>query len=351
MNAVVMNCYARARSEAKMLRRQSGQGRVDGPLHGVPMTIKDSLDTEGVISTGATYGRQQYVPKKDATVVGRGAQGGGHPARKTNTPEFTLGGLAGINAASNLLYGSSHNPYDLTRTTSGFVGRRRRIVAPAAAVSTSAPTGAVRFAVLRITTALRASSPPVARAAHRSQLLDYGGAVRFVAATRTDVPRVKHCTHHAHYQRPGFSRCLLRAGAMGRSCRSPILRNSKWRSFPQRVSDTDEDTKNTVKAAVKWLSEVVMSVKEDLPKDILEDLYDARHQLTGADGWQFYKRLADKWGTHNFLAIGNRTLEDHQATTSAETLRPGKKPTIPSRGMLDWMKRSPYDVFDLPPWA
>ena len=41
---------------------------------------------------------------------------------KTNTPEFTLGGLGGISTASNLLYGGSHNPYDLTRSTAGSSG-------------------------------------------------------------------------------------------------------------------------------------------------------------------------------------------------------------------------------------
>ncbi|HEY3515571.1 MAG TPA: amidase family protein, partial [Gammaproteobacteria bacterium] len=71
LNAVVMNSYARARAEAKALDARAARGDFAGPLHGVPMTIKDSLDTQGVITTGATYGRQQYVPEKDATVVAR----------------------------------------------------------------------------------------------------------------------------------------------------------------------------------------------------------------------------------------------------------------------------------------
>ncbi|MEO5958668.1 MAG: amidase, partial [Opitutaceae bacterium] len=122
LNAVVMNCYARAREEAKKLDEMAARGSWAGPLHGVPMVIKDSLDTEGVISTGATYGRQQYVPKKDATVVARVRKAGAILLGKTNTPEFTLGGLGGISTASNLLYGSSHNPYDLTRSTAGSSG-------------------------------------------------------------------------------------------------------------------------------------------------------------------------------------------------------------------------------------
>ena len=63
---------------------------------------------------------------------------------------------------------------------------------------------------------------------------------------------------------------------------------------------TDEDTKKTVRTAAKWLDGTVMSVTEDVPLDILSDLNAARMKLTSGDAWQFYKRLADKWGTKNF---------------------------------------------------
>ena len=130
LNAVVMNSYARARQEAKALDARAAQAATSrAPLHGVPMTIKDSLDTAGVISTGATYGRQQYIPEKDATVVARVRAAGAILLGKTNTPEFTLGGLGGISTASNLLYGSSHNPYDLTRSTAGSSGGAGAVVA------------------------------------------------------------------------------------------------------------------------------------------------------------------------------------------------------------------------------
>jgi amidase len=86
LNAVVMNSYARARQEAKALDARAARRDFAGPLHGVPMTLKDSLDTAGVITTGATYGRQQYVPEKDATVVARVRAAGAILLGKTNTP-------------------------------------------------------------------------------------------------------------------------------------------------------------------------------------------------------------------------------------------------------------------------
>jgi amidase len=121
-----MNSYERARAEARALDAKAAKGEFVGALHGVPMTIKDSLDTEGVISTGVTYGRQQYVPTKDATCVGRVRKAGAILLGKTNTPEFTLGGLSGISTASNLLYGSSHNPVRPGAQYIGFIGWRRR---------------------------------------------------------------------------------------------------------------------------------------------------------------------------------------------------------------------------------
>jgi amidase len=62
-------------------------------------------------------------------VVARVRKHGAILLGKTNTPEFTLGGLGGISTASNLLYGGSHNPYDLSRSTAGSSGGAGAIVA------------------------------------------------------------------------------------------------------------------------------------------------------------------------------------------------------------------------------
>ena len=69
LNAVVKLAAERALDEARTADDAVLRGSVLGPLHGVPMTIKDSLDTAGVVSTGGTRGRETYVPQEDATVV------------------------------------------------------------------------------------------------------------------------------------------------------------------------------------------------------------------------------------------------------------------------------------------
>ena len=70
INALVGSCAG-----ALDLARESDQkrmaGDVCGPLHGVPMTIKDCFDTVGVVSSWGTEGRKNFVPSQDATVVKR----------------------------------------------------------------------------------------------------------------------------------------------------------------------------------------------------------------------------------------------------------------------------------------
>ena len=123
LNAVVQFCTGRAMEEAKAADESRAKGDSLGPLHGVPMTIKDSLDTESVISTGGTLGRATFVPEEDATVVKRLRGAGAILLGKTNTPELTLHG-----ETDNLVYGRTNNPYDLDRSPNGSSGGAAAIV-------------------------------------------------------------------------------------------------------------------------------------------------------------------------------------------------------------------------------
>jgi amidase len=95
-----------------------------GLLHGVPMTIKDSLDTASLVTTGGTKGRSAYVPAEDATVVKRVRAAGAIVMGKTNTPDLTL-----AFETTNLVYGRTNNPFDLERTPGGSSGGAAAIVA------------------------------------------------------------------------------------------------------------------------------------------------------------------------------------------------------------------------------
>jgi amidase len=68
LNAVVQVGADAARDQARAAAEALAGGEIKGPLHGVPMTVKDSLDTAGMISSGGTTGRRSFVPAQDATV-------------------------------------------------------------------------------------------------------------------------------------------------------------------------------------------------------------------------------------------------------------------------------------------
>ena len=99
-------------------------GETLGPLHGVPFTAKDSLDTAGLVTTAGTIGWRDRVPDRDATVVARLRAAGAILLGKTNTPEFTWS-----DETDNDVYGITRNPYDLERTPGGSSGGPAAIVA------------------------------------------------------------------------------------------------------------------------------------------------------------------------------------------------------------------------------
>ncbi len=124
LNAVVQLSEESARKEARKADHLLSQGIGAGPLSGVPMTLKDSFDAEGVISTGGTLGRKNFKPPRDATVLSRLRKNGAILLGKTNTPEFTL-----LYETDNLVYGRTNNPYDLSRSSGGSSGGAAAIVA------------------------------------------------------------------------------------------------------------------------------------------------------------------------------------------------------------------------------
>lgn len=122
LNAVVSLAADRALGEA----RAADARPATGPLHGVPVTLKDSHDTEGILSTGGTAGRRHHVPAEDGVAVARLRAAGAIVLGKTNTPELTI---ASECCTTNDLFGRTNNPYDLARTTSGSSGGAAAIVA------------------------------------------------------------------------------------------------------------------------------------------------------------------------------------------------------------------------------
>ncbi|MFB0487969.1 aspartyl-tRNA(Asn)/glutamyl-tRNA(Gln) amidotransferase subunit A [Methylobacterium sp. OAE515] len=110
---------AAAAAEAAVLA-----GEELGPLHGVPFTVKDSIDTAGVLTQRGSPIFRGRIPDADATSVARMKNAGGILLAKTNLPEFSY-----WIESDNLLSGRSNNPWNLDRTPGGSSGGESAAIA------------------------------------------------------------------------------------------------------------------------------------------------------------------------------------------------------------------------------
>jgi amidase len=291
LNAVVQLAGDRALAEARAADDSLSRGESKGPLHGVPMTVKDSHDTEGIVSTAGTTGRASFVPDRDATTVARMRAAGAIVLGKTNTPELTLSF-----ETDNLVYGRTNNPYDLSRTPGGSSGGAAAIIA-----SGGSP--------LDLGT-------------------DTGGSIRVPAGfcgiaglkpTSGRVPRTGHIIHHLL----GATESLTTVGPLARFVEDlalvlPIIAGPDWTDpaiVPMPVDDpasvdlsnmrvasfADNGTVSptaevvaAVEAAANALRDAGAAVTEDMPPAIAKR--DELRMLT-ADGGAGIQRLLDAAGT------------------------------------------------------
>jgi aspartyl-tRNA(Asn)/glutamyl-tRNA(Gln) amidotransferase subunit A len=107
----------RAVEEAQAADRARQAGRPLGPLHGVPITVKDNIDTAGVLTTAGAKVFADRVPTTDATVVRQLKQAGAISLGKTNMHEMALGGTS-----TNPHYGAVRNPWAADRIPGGSSG-------------------------------------------------------------------------------------------------------------------------------------------------------------------------------------------------------------------------------------
>lgn len=112
-----LNAITEVYESALEAARQATGRDPQGPLHGVPMTVKGAWDCEGYVNTGGTLGRQYTYADRDATVIARLRAAGAIPIAATNVPEFSF-----AFETDNLVYGRTNNPYDLEKTPGGSGG-------------------------------------------------------------------------------------------------------------------------------------------------------------------------------------------------------------------------------------
>src|ERR1700732_120573 len=103
-----------ARHEARAAEAEIAAGKYRGPLHGIPIGLKDIYETAGVATTGHSKVMQDHVPQKDAFSVQRLREAGALVVGKLATHEFALGG-----PSFDLPWPPARNPWDTSRFTGG----------------------------------------------------------------------------------------------------------------------------------------------------------------------------------------------------------------------------------------
>ena len=339
LNAVVQLRADEALDEARLADKALARGESNGLLHGIPMTIKDSLDTAGVITTGGTLGRKNFVPEKDATVVARLKNEGAILLGKTNTPELTL-----AFETNNLIYGRTSNPYDFTRSSGGSSGGAAAIVA----------SGGAPFDIGS----------------------DYAGSIRLpshfcgiagIKPTSGRVPRTGHILPYA----AGATDAYQAIGPLARSVDDltlllGIIAGPDWqdpiivpmpRAYPDDVDlstlrvafYTDNGTvtptpeiMQAVKEVAQALKGHVASVAENRPER-LEETWDLWTSLNVADGGYGVREILEKAGTKD---MGRHARSVNSEVTGREFGRRLREMDVFRSQMLGFMAN--YDVIICP---
>ena len=117
LNAYITVTGDLALEQAKKAEEEIGKGLYRGPLHGIPICLKDLIATKGVLTTGGTAAFSDWVPSEDATVWGRLKEAGAVLLGKTGLHEMAAGFTN-----YNPFYGVTRNPWNPQRITGGSSG-------------------------------------------------------------------------------------------------------------------------------------------------------------------------------------------------------------------------------------
>jgi amidase len=296
INAVVTLDPERAMDEARRADAELSQGKLRGVLHGIPMTIKDSFDTAGMISTAGTEGRRTFVPKRDATVVARLKAAGAFLIGKTNTPEFTMS-----YDTRNLVFGFTLNPYDLSKSPGGSSGGAAAIVAAGGSPfdmgsdtggSIRVPSCFCGIAGIKPTTGRMPLTGHIIRTGQglMDPMTQVGPMARFV----DDLFPLLRITAGPDGQDPAVMPVPLRHPG---DIRLQGLRVAFH--VDNGVLAADPDVARTVEAAVAVLSDAGARVEESRP-GVLPTLENFWTLPYSADGGDWYRRLLTESRTENW---------------------------------------------------
>ncbi len=117
LNSFITLLHERALEKARQMEQELADGRYRGPLHGIPIGIKDNIETQGIRSTVGSLMLADNVPDEDARVVTLCEEAGAIILGKENLEEFAAGATS-----NNPHYGAVHNPWNLDHIPGGSSG-------------------------------------------------------------------------------------------------------------------------------------------------------------------------------------------------------------------------------------
>jgi aspartyl-tRNA(Asn)/glutamyl-tRNA(Gln) amidotransferase subunit A len=124
LNAFISVLRERALADARTLEAEQRAGKLRGPLHGIPIALKDNMDTAGIRTTAGSAVFDDRVPAEDAEVARRLKAAGAIVIGKANLHEFAMGGTSATS-----YYGPVRNPWALERNPGGSSGGSAAAVA------------------------------------------------------------------------------------------------------------------------------------------------------------------------------------------------------------------------------
>ena len=258
INAAIEVLAASALAASRLADEALARGESVGPLHGIPFSIKDSLELAGCVCTAGTTGRRSApAAAEDAELIARLKRAGAIPIARTNLPDLLF-----AFESDNLLYGATRNPYDLSRTSGGSSGGEAALIA-----SCGSPFGLGS---------------------------DAAGSVRLPAAfcgiagikpTSGRLPRAGHFPPAG-----GWIEALWQIGPMARRVEDlvavmPILSGEPLapaEAGQLRIAFYTRDADAAVAAVVRSVADFLHAVEDEPP--CLAQAYDLEMKLLGADG-------------------------------------------------------------------
>ncbi len=278
LNAAVEVLTDSALRAARAADAKLAAGESVGPLHGVPVSIKDSIDIEGTKCTAGTLGRKNALPAEhDATVVARLRAAGAIPVAKTNLPDLLFSF-----ETDNLIYGRSNNPYDVERTPGGSSGGESALIA---ACGSPLGLGSDAFGSVRLPAAfcgIASIKPTSGRLPRTGHVPPRGGWLEAVWQIGPMARSVEDLILAMH----------VLAGEDGKDFTSPpapLLENEKLDGL--RVAfftcngfvNCSSEVENAVKDCAAFLARNGLHVEEIRPPGV-ESAYDLEFAIAGADG-------------------------------------------------------------------